>query len=91
MLQMNFCIKGFLCMHKICYTMVQKEKGGAYMEQYQKAVALWRYYNVTTAADLDKYLDSFRLLFAYHSGRIENQEITYNDTREIFENGKVQA
>ena len=61
------------------------------MEQYQKAVALWRSYNVATAADLDKYLDSFRVLFAYHSGRIENEEITYNDTREIFENGKVQA
>jgi len=38
---------------------------------------------------LDKYLDSFRILFAYHSGRIENDEITYQDTHEIFENGTV--
>jgi len=38
---------------------------------------------------LDKYLDSFRILFAFHSGRIENEEITYHDTREIFENGKI--
>ena len=31
----------------------------------------------------------FRILFAYHSNKIENSEITYNDTREVFENGKV--
>lgn len=30
-----------------------------------------------------------KILFAFHSGKIENEEITYHDTREIFENGKV--
>ncbi len=59
------------------------------MEPYEKAVQLWQSWNVQTAADLDQYLDSFRILFAYHSGKIENEEITYNDTREIFENGRV--
>lgn len=59
------------------------------MEQYEQALRLWRSWNVRTAADLDQYLDSFRVLFAYNSGKIENEEITYNDTREIFENGKV--
>ena len=59
------------------------------MEQYEKAVRLWKSWNVQSASDIDKYLDSFRILFAYHSGRIENEDITYNDTREIFENGKV--
>lgn len=59
------------------------------MEQYEKSVRLWQSWNVRSAADLDKHLDSFRILFAYHSGKIENDEITYNDTREIFENGKV--
>ena len=58
-------------------------------EQYEQALQLWRSWNVRTAADLDQYLDSFRVLFAYNSGKIENEEITYNDTREIFENGKV--
>lgn len=38
---------------------------------------------------MDKYLHNFRVLFAFHSGKIENDEITYFDTREIFENGKV--
>lgn len=59
------------------------------MDQYQKAVDLWRSYSIHEAADLDRYLDSFRILFAYHSGKIENKEITYHDTREIFENSKV--
>lgn len=59
------------------------------MEQYSRVVGLWQSYKITSAADLDKYLDSFRILFAFHSGKIENEEITYHDTREIFENGRV--
>jgi len=59
------------------------------MEQYNKVVELWQSYKIASAAELDKYLYSFRILFAFHSGKIENKEITYHDTREIFENGKV--
>ena len=59
------------------------------LEQYQKFLDLWQSYLIESCAALDKYLDSFRILFAYNSGKIENDEITYHDTREIFENGKV--
>jgi len=59
------------------------------LDQYNRAVELWQSYKIASAADLDKYLDSFRILFAFHSGKIENEEITYHDTREIFENGRV--
>lgn len=59
------------------------------MEQYENTVSLWQSWNVRTVGDFDKYLDSFRILFAYHSGKIENQDVTYNDTRELFANGKV--
>ncbi len=59
------------------------------MNGYERAVKLWRSWNVATASDLDKYLHSFRILFAYHSGKIENEDITWHDTREIFENGRV--
>lgn len=31
----------------------------------------------------------FRILFAYNSNHIEMPEVTYHDTREVFENGKV--
>lgn len=59
------------------------------MTNYELAVQTWRSWKVTSATDIDLRLDSFRVLFAYHSGKIENEEITYHDTREIFENGKV--
>lgn len=59
------------------------------MELYKEVVGLWQSYKIASVKDLDKYLNSFRILFAFHSGKIENEEITYHDTREIFENGKV--
>ncbi|CAA7600634.1 Fido domain protein [Acididesulfobacillus acetoxydans] len=59
------------------------------MEKYDQAVSLWKRYKIISASDLDKYLDSFRVLFAFHSGRIENESITYQDTRGIFENSRV--
>ena len=59
------------------------------MELYQQILQTWQGWQVRTTSDLDKYLDSFRVLFAYHSGKIENEAVTYNDTREIFENGKI--
>ena len=61
----------------------------AQMSKYDNALKLWHKYNVKTEADIDLRLDNFRILFAYNSGKIENDAITYNDTREIFENGRV--
>ncbi len=52
-------------------------------------IKLWKSYAIDTVAALEKYLHSFHILFAFNSGKIENPEITYSDTREIFENGKV--
>jgi Fic family protein len=60
-----------------------------HVDKYAEALELWQSYHIASAADLDKYLDSFRILFAFHSGKIENADITYHDTREIFENGLV--
>ncbi|MFA7147778.1 MAG: Fic family protein [Syntrophomonadaceae bacterium] len=59
------------------------------MSLYNKAIEMWQSYKIASVEDLDKYLDSFRILFAFHSGKIENEAITYHDTRDIFENGKV--
>lgn len=59
------------------------------MAQYGKILAFWSAKAIDNESDLDLALDSFRILFAYHSGKIENAEITYHDTREIFENDKV--
>lgn len=43
----------------------------------------------TTKEDINNILCDFKILFAYHSNKIENDEIDYHDTREVFENDKV--
>lgn len=59
------------------------------MSKYEDILSLWQKYNVKTESDIDLRLDNFRILFAYNSGKIENDAVTYHDTREIFENGRV--
>jgi len=59
------------------------------MYKYDEAVKLWRSWNIKTEADIGRRLENFRILFAYNSGKIENEAVTYNDTREIFENGRI--
>lgn len=39
--------------------------------------------------DINNTLSDFKVLFAYHSNKIENDEINYHDTRDVFENNKV--
>lgn len=56
---------------------------------YEEIVTKWRENPLLSVADVDTKLHNFRILFAYHSGKIENEKINYHDTREIFENGKV--
>lgn len=57
--------------------------------KYSDIVNLWQKKNIRTADDLKQSLSSYKIIFAYNSGVIENEEITYHNTREIFENGKV--
>lgn len=56
---------------------------------YREVVVRWQKKDIQDMADLDVQLGNFKILFAYHSGVIENPEITYHNTREIFENGRV--
>ncbi len=39
--------------------------------------------------DLLIQLENYKILFAYHSNKIENDQVNYHDTREIFENDRV--
>lgn len=57
--------------------------------KYTDVIAYWQSLKIDSKEKLENVLDNFRILFAYNSGAIENAEITYHDTREIFENGKV--
>lgn len=59
------------------------------MTDYEKAVALWQKKKITTDAELTEALNGHRIAYAYHSCKIENENITYHDTREIFEHDGV--
>lgn len=58
-------------------------------ENYQDIIKKWRAKQIRTKEDYIQRLSSYSIVFAYNSGAIENPEITYHNTREIFENGKV--
>lgn len=59
------------------------------MTNYEKAVRLWQEKNIQTDAELSEALNGHSITFAYHSGKIENERVTYHDTREIFEHDGV--
>lgn len=59
------------------------------MTDYKKVVAWWQEKDITTDAELAEVLNGHSIAFAYHSGKIENENITYHDTREIFEHDGV--
>lgn len=61
------------------------------MTSYEELVALWQKKQITTDAELSEALNGHSIAFAYHSGKIENEKITYHDTREIFEHDGVTA
>ena len=59
------------------------------LELYDKALALWKNKHIKTDAELAEALNGASVSFAYHSGNLENERITYNDTREIFDHDGV--
>ena len=59
------------------------------MDGYEKAFDLWQSKKIKTDAELAEALNGSSISFAYHSGNLENEHITYNDTREIFEHDGV--
>lgn len=56
---------------------------------FNEIVTVWQKSNINNIAALDNALDSFKVEFAYNSGKIENDEVTYHDTKEIFDKGEV--
>lgn len=59
------------------------------MERYEKTITLWRRRNVITGAELAEALNAYCIAFAYHSGKIENEGVSYYDVREVFERDSV--
>ena len=58
-------------------------------EKYRQVLAWWEEKNVHIDAELAEVLNGHSIAFAYNSGKIENPQITYNDTREVFEHDGV--
>lgn len=56
---------------------------------YEAIVDFWKDKNISNANELACVLESYSVNFAYNSGKIENDEITYHDTREIFDKNGV--
>ena len=59
------------------------------MKNYELALELWQQRNIQNDAELAEALNGHSIAFAYHSGKIENEKVTYHDTREIFEHDGV--
>lgn len=58
---------------------------------YEDIVSWWQSMHIVTREELANALDEYRVRFAYHSGTIENPELTYHDTRDVFEDGRVRG
>lgn len=56
---------------------------------YKQILDFWRNKNIKTEAELEAVLQAYGVNFAYHSGKIENDKVTYHDTREIFDKNGV--
>lgn len=56
---------------------------------YESILDFWKKQNVKNANELASVLSSYSVNFAYNSGKIENDEITYHDTREVFDKDGV--
>ena len=59
------------------------------MSNYQEICLYWKDRNISDDAQLAEILNGKGVLFAYHSSRIENEAVTFHDTREIFDHDGV--
>ncbi len=57
--------------------------------KYEEVIKFWQKQKRMSKEDYMNILENFSVLFAYNSGTIENDKITYHDTREIFNKGKI--
>ena len=48
------------------------------MEKYDEIVLAWKNQKLRSAVELEVALNGYVIQFAYHSGKIENPQITYN-------------
>lgn len=59
--------------------------------EYEAIVQRWRQMNFTKKDDLQRVLSQYAVDFAYHSGKIENDDICRRNVYEIFQTGQAQG
>lgn len=57
--------------------------------KYEDVIKYWQEQKLESKEEYMNILENFSVLFVYNSGAIENDKITYYDTKEIFNSGKV--
>ena len=58
-------------------------------DNYRLLINWWRSLNISDDAALAEAFNGHIINFAYNSGNIENSNVTYHDTREVFEHDGV--
>lgn len=61
------------------------------LDKYSLLIGWWRSLNITDDAALAEAFNGHIVNFAYNSGNIENPNVTYHDTREVFEHDGVSS
>lgn len=56
---------------------------------YIDVINFWESQHINNSDELASVLSSYSVNFAYNSGKIENDEITYHDTHEVFDKNGV--
>lgn len=59
------------------------------LDKYKLLISWWQSLNITDDAALAEAFNGHIINFAYNSGNIENPNVTYHDTREVFEHDGV--
>lgn len=61
------------------------------LDKYSLLISWWLSLNITDDAALAEAFNGHIINFAYNSGNIENPNVTYHDTREVFEHDGVSS
>ncbi|MDO4960807.1 MAG: Fic family protein [Eubacteriales bacterium] len=61
------------------------------MAAYEAVLEYWKSRSIDNDAELAEIMNGKSISYAYNSGKLENDKITYNDTREIFEHDGVSS
>ena len=59
------------------------------MDVYTDILMFWNKKNISSSGELSAAMSGKIVSLAYHSGKIENDSVTYHDTREIFDHDGI--